>query len=94
MIDRISSFEKSVLPCGDSAAEMRKNVIEVRDSSVERIKQNLNKVRSAISDRDISKKKLKSSAGLIIDLLKFKGYYADVDIYTFQSEFKKETDRA
>ena len=89
MIDRISSFQKFVLPCGDSSAEMRKNGIEMRDSSVEKITQNLEKVRNAISDRDISEKKLKNSAGLDIDLPKFKGYYSHVDIYTFRSEFKK-----
>ena len=57
-----------------------------------KIKKILEKVRNAISDRNISEKKLKNSAGLNINLPKFKGYYSDIDRYTFRSEFKKLID--
>ena len=46
------------------------------DSSVKEI---LKTVRSALSDKDISEKKGKNPAGLNINLLKFTGYYFDID---------------
>ena len=33
IFDKISSFEKYVLPCGDAAAELRKTIVKMRDSS-------------------------------------------------------------
>ena len=61
----------------------------MRDSSTQEITKIMTKVGEAISERDISEKKLKNAAGLKIELPKFKGYYSDMDIYTFRSEFSK-----
>ena len=89
IFDKISSFERDVLPCGDAAAEMRKNVLEMRESSSKLMDLFLVNLSKVVADRDISEKKLKISAGLKIELGKFKGYNSDMDIYTFKSEFSK-----
>ena len=49
----------------------------------------MKKVQKATIDRDISEKKLKNSAGLNIQLSKFKGYYSDMNVFIFRSEFKR-----
>ena len=61
----------------------------MRDDSTDILEKFLKKVSDIISDRDISEKKLKNSAGLKIELGKFKGYNSEMDIYTFRSEFSK-----
>ena len=42
-----------------------------------------------IAKRDVSEKKLSTSAGLKIDFKKFSGYDSPMDIYTFKNDFKK-----
>ena len=42
-----------------------------------------------MSDRDISEKKLQTSAFLDIQIPKFDGYNSEMDIYTFKAVFKK-----
>ena len=88
-IDKVSSFEKFVLPCGAHAADMRKSVTDMRDECTKLLETFLKNVGDAISSRDISEKKLKNAAGLKIELTKFKGYNSEMDIYTFRSEVKK-----
>ena len=73
LMDKISSFLKFIIPCGESAADLRKTVIKMRDDSTKLIENLQEKVGKVISDRDISEKKLKNSAGLNIELPKLKG---------------------
>ena len=87
--DKISSFVKFVLPCGDSASEMRDKVIEMRADGTKDVDFLLCEVQGVILENDISEKKLNNSAGLKLELPKFKGYYSEMNIYTFRSEFKK-----
>ena len=89
LMDKISSFEKYVLPCGDKVADLRKTVIGLRDGGTKLLDEFLKNLRKVITDRDISEKKLKNTAGLKIELGKFKGYNSDMDIYTFRTEFSK-----
>ena len=89
LIDKASSFETFVLPCGDAAADMREVVKSLRNRSTIIIEKFLKKLAEIILDRDISEKKLKNSAGLNIKLSKFTGYNSESGIYTFCSEFQK-----
>ena len=89
LIDKISSFVKFVLPCGDKVSEMRHNVMKMRESGTTFVETFLTKIRDTIQDRDISEEKLKNAAGLHVDLPKFNGHYSEMDIFTFRSEFKK-----
>ena len=89
LIDKVSNFEKFVLPCGDLANDLRIEVSEMRLACSKGIMEYLTNLSKVISDRDISEKKLKNSASLKIELKKFKGYDSDMDVYTFKSEFKK-----
>ena len=89
LIDKVSSFEKFVLPCSDATTDLRDEVLEMRNKCTDKLNLFLKKVRSAISIRDVSEKKLKNAIGLKINLSKFKGHNSDVDVYTLRSEFSK-----
>ena len=89
LIDKVSSFEQLVMPCGEQAQDMRDEVIKMRDSVTESVDEFIETLSIIIKARDISERKLKNSAGLKIELKKFKGYESEVDIYTFRSSFKK-----
>ena len=89
LLDKISSLIQFVVPCGNVAATMWKHIIAMRNNISREIELFLKKVQKTTVDRDISEKKLKNSAGLNIQLPKFKGYYSNMNIYTFRSEFKK-----
>ena len=89
LIDKVSSFEQLIVPCGKLAQDMRNEVLKVRDicaGSLDKFIENLNKV---VKSRDISERKLKNAAGLKIEVKKFKGYESEEDIYTFRSSFQK-----
>ena len=40
-------------------------------------------------DRDITTEKLKSASELVLEPSKFSGYGADMDFFTFRSQFRK-----
>ena len=67
LIDKVSSFEKFVLPCGVAAGKLRAEVIEMRSSCMNDMRIFLDDVEDAIKKRDIS-------AGLKIEMQKFEGY--------------------
>ena len=89
LIDKISAFEKFVLPCGSLATTMRDEVIVMRDECIVASQNFIKELDDVILARDISEKKLKNAAGLNIKLSKFSGYSSELDIYTFRDEFKK-----
>ena len=89
IIDKISEFEKFVLPCGDSANAMRKRVTSMRNNCSNISARFFKELSDTIRERDISEKKLSSSASLTIKLAKFCGYDSDLDIYSFRSDFRK-----
>ena len=89
LIDKVSSFEKFVLPLGDLANEMRAGVTKMRDECTKFLNTILDDIVKVISARDISEKKMQNAIGLEIKLPKFKGYSSEIDIYTFRAEFKK-----
>ena len=68
VIDKVSGFEKLVMPCGDSAKNLRQDVWQRRDSCAEALDEYLATLHQTIKDRDISERKLKNSAGLKIEL--------------------------
>ena len=88
-IEKISKFEKFVMPCGPNANDLRKNVIDMRDTCTYATEKYLENLVKVIIERDISEKKLQNSAGLNIKLQKFVGYTSEMDIFTFRSQFKK-----
>ena len=89
LIDKVSAFEKFVLPCGKAAHDLRQNVREIRDGSKKDLDDFLENLATVIKGRDISEAKLKNSKDLEIKLPEFRGYASDIDIFTFRSEFKK-----
>ena len=89
LIDKVSGFEKFVLPCGDKAKDFRIEVIKWRDEGTACLTKHLSEVNSRMDERDISEKKLKNSAALEIKIPKFEGYASEMDVYTLKSEFKK-----
>ena len=89
LIDKVSGFEKFVIPCGEKANKLRKDVLDWRDKGATYLKKYLTAVNTRMSDRDISEKKLQTSAFLDIQIPKFDGYNSEMDIYTFKAEFKK-----
>ena len=89
LIDKVSAFEKFILPCGEVARELRADVVKMRNSCSIILEDFLDTVADAIKTRDISDKKLEKSAGLDIKLSKFKGHHSEMDIYTFRAEFRK-----
>ena len=89
MIDKISEFEKFVLPCGDSADGMRKRVSAMRNNCTTITGKYFQDLSDAITHRDISQKKLTNAAALTIKLSKFCGYESDLNIYSFRSDFHK-----
>ena len=92
LIDKVSCFEQTVMPCRELASKMRSEVLQKRDLCTEAVDEFLEKLDKVVKNRDISERKLKNSAGLKIDLKKFKGYESDVDIYTFRSSFKRHVE--
>ena len=88
MIDKISEFEKFVVPCGDSADGMRKRVSAMRNNCTTITGKYFQDLSDAITHRDISQKKLTNAAALTIKLSKFCGYESDLDIYSFRSDFR------
>ena len=68
---------------------MSENIIAKQNNSSKETDKFLKNVQKTIIDRDISEKKLNKSTGLNIHLPKFNGYYSDIRIFTFRSEFKK-----
>lgn len=89
LIDKVSDFEKFVLPCGNLAQELVESVQEMRGVCLTEVLDYSKAIKTTISERDISEKKLENSAGLSIDIPRFKGYHGDVDIYTLRREFEK-----
>ena len=89
LFDKVSSFEKLVMPCGERAGDMRDEVLQRRDACSEEFDEFLIKLSKVIKNRDISERKLKNASGLDIGLKKFKGYDSEMDIYTFRSSFRK-----
>ena len=88
-IDKVSSFEKLIMPCRGSVKTMHDDVITMRENCISYVDQFVDNLAAVIKSRDISERKLKNSAGLKIELKKFKGYESEVDIYSFRSSFKK-----
>ena len=89
ILDKISSLLQYVVPCGNQAKSLRENVKIMRDDVTLETQAFIEQVEKAVSDRDISEKKLKNSTGLSITIPKFKGYQSEMNIFTFRSEFKK-----
>ena len=89
LIDKVSTFETYVSPCGDLASDLKDKVFDVRDKCSAIIWKYVDALDATIKDRDISEQKLKNSAGLNIEMEKFKVYNSVTDVYTFRSEFRK-----
>ena len=89
LIDKVSGFKKFVVQCEDSAADLSKDATKKSDACNTALSKYLEKLVETIAKRDISEKKLSTSAGLKIDFKKFSGYDSPMDIYTFKNDFKK-----
>ena len=88
-IDKVSEFNKFVLECGDTTASLSKDASAKCDACNSAMSHYLDRVSEIITEKDISEKKLSSSASLNLDFEKFSGYDAPMDIYTFKSDFEK-----
>ena len=89
LIDKVSEFKKFVLQCDDSVSSLSADVSKKCDDCNEAMNKYVTEISDVVLARDISEKKLATSAGLKIDLKRFSGYDSPMDIYTFRSEFKK-----
>ena len=61
----------------------------MRQTCSEFAEQYFSNLSEAVTNGDISERKLKNAAGLKMNLTKFTGYKSEIDIYTFRSDFKK-----
>ena len=89
LLDKISAFEMYIIPCGESALDLKKSVTSMRDEISVVLKDFLQKLGQVIIKRDISEKKLKNKASLDHEIPKFKGYDSTLDIYSFRAEFER-----
>ncbi len=81
LIDKASEFKKFVLPCGDTASPLCKEVTDVSNKCSTDLDVYVSKLIKIVSDRDISEKKLTNSAGLKRNFKKFSGYDFPVGLY-------------
>ena len=89
LVEKACSFETFVSPCGESAKVLRDSVILIRDKCSSMVWSFIDSLDKTIKDRDISEQKLKNSAGLNIEMEKFKGYNSSIDVYSFRTSFRK-----
>ena len=89
LMDKASSFDTFVMPCGMDAKVFRDKVALIRSETGEKLTLYLKNLREVVAVRDITEEKIKNSSSFNIDLKKFHGYGSDLDIYSFRSEFKK-----
>ena len=89
LIDKICSFEAYILGCGEGATDLRDSVLEIRDECSSIVWNFIDALDDTIRERDISEQKLKNSAGLNIEMEKFKGYNSATDVYSFRTDFRK-----
>ena len=72
--------------------DMRDRLVNINDLLVKTIGKKENfvlAVRREVMDRDLSKEKIRNALGLKIRIPKFTGYESPMDIYTFQTQFRK-----
>jgi hypothetical protein len=89
LIDKVSEFKKFVLPCGNAAESLNKQVTDASNKCTKALDSFDLEISKIVSARDISEKKLANSAGLKMDFDKFSGYDSSMDIYTFKTKFQK-----
>ena len=89
VMEKITSFSKVAVHCGDDEKPMMKELSTIRVDLAKKVTQFSNELGTLIREKDITEEKLKSSKNLKIELPKFKGFESDMDIYTFQKQFKK-----
>ena len=71
LIDKVSGFKKFIVQCEDSAADLSKDATSKSDACNTALSKYLDKLVETVASRDISEKKLSTSAGLKIDFKKF-----------------------
>ena len=64
LLDKVSSFDKFVLPCGELTAQMRASAIKMRNESTDVLVKLLDQVDCVINERVVSEKKLENTASL------------------------------
>ena len=70
LIDKVSAFEKLIMPCGQLAQDMRDEVIGVRNRVTMSLDKFIESLKETVKSRDISEQKLKNAAALKIDIKK------------------------
>ena len=89
-LENLSKMVHDILECSESALENRINDIMDMYRKINKLKESYSHcIDDQMRKREITKQQLFNESKLRINLPKFSGYESKVDIYTFQSEFRK-----
>ena len=89
ILSKITDLSTLVCESGNVFKEKLDSATKIRDNLNTKRKAFVKKLQTAVTDRDISPDKLKNAANIPIDLQRFSGYDCKIDLFTFQSKFKK-----
>ena len=89
-LENLSKMVHDILECSERAMENRINDIMDMYRKINKLKESYSHcINDEMRKREITKQQLFSESKLRINLPTFSGYESKVDIYTFQSEFRK-----
>ena len=89
IFDKVTGFSKIAALCGDEKDQMLVKPRDLQEKVLKLKNTYAMNLHSIFTERDISEEKLRNSAGLTIELQKFKGYDSKLDVYSFKTEFEK-----
>ena len=89
ILSKITDLSTLVCESGSKYQSVLDAATKSRDTLSDGIQKFHKSLQDTVTDRDISPDKLKNATTIQIDLQKFSGYDCKIDLYTFQSEFKK-----
>ena len=88
ILSKVTDLSTLICESGGEFKDKLDAATKIRDHLTIKRKDFVEKLQTAVTDRDISPDKLKNAATIKIDLPKFSGYDCKIDLYTFQSKFK------
>ena len=88
-MQKITSLASFVPSGGGTVQRLFQTATENRDSLVSKRKRFQTDLSRLVVERDVTPDKLRNASMLEIEIPKFTGYDARMDIFTFKTEFKK-----
>ena len=89
ILSKITDLSMLVCDCGGAYKDKLDSATKARDALNMKKKAYIQKLQEVVHVRDISADKLRNANTIPIKLEKFTGYDCKIDLFTFQSEFKK-----